>query len=290
MNHQKFKFKVKIKCAGQRLDVFLATQLPNCSRQVVIRQIKKGLVKISGRVILTPKTIVKPGQIIDVQLTKDVDKIVPESIKLDIVYQDKDIIVINKPAGMVMYPAGHHQHGTLANALKHRFKEFYLVHRLDKDTSGVVIIALKEKIKEFLSNLFAHREIKKTYIALLSGKLTPQMAYIDMPIKRDRGGRFKILAGGRSASSFWQVKKYLKNFTLVEVQPKTGRTHQIRVHFSAIGHPVIGDIIYGSREVNLSRHFLHAYKLEFTDWAGNKRCFTVPLPVDLNKFLNDIEK
>jgi len=290
MKYQKFKFKVKIKHIGQRLDVFLATQLLNCSRQIVIKQIKKGLVRIDGQVILTPKTIIKLDQIIDIKLPKDADKIVPESVKLDIIYQDKDIVVVNKPANMVMYPAGHHQQGTLANALKRKFKEFYLVHRLDKDTSGIIIVALKKRIKEFLSSLFAQRKITKTYLALLKGKLTPRMAYIDMPIKRNKAGKFKILAGGRSASSFWRVKKYLKKFTLVEVQPKTGRTHQIRIHFSAIGHPIIGDIVYGNREINLARHFLHAYKLEFIDWNGNKRCFTVPLPPDLNKFLNDVEK
>ena len=285
---KKFRFTVK-SGAGERLDAWLSQKIPQYSRSFLVKEIKAGRVWLGDR-SAQPKSIVKAGQSIVVELNIPKTEIVPEKIDLDIIYQDKDLVVVNKPAGLVVHPAGSYQTGTLANALKHRFNTFYLVHRLDKDTSGVLLVALNQATKNWLTKLFEKRQIKKTYLALLTGKITPKEAYLDLPIKRGSSGRFETLAGGKAAKSHYRVKEYLPGFSLVEVFPETGRTHQIRVHFRALRHPVAGDIMYGREERGLSRQFLHAYKIEFTDRLGKQRTFTVPLPKELNDFLKHLSR
>ncbi len=287
--NQKIKFIVDAKTNQKRLDIVVSSYLNKYSRAFIVTIIKKGLVKVNDKIITSSKKIVKTGQVITATLPHQSAALKAEAIALDIIYKDKDIIVINKPAGIVMHPAGKHKSGTIANALKHKFNNFYLVHRLDKNTSGVVIVARNEKIKKFLSKLFEERKITKKYIALLQGKITPKKAFIDVPIKRGRSGKFEVQSDGRQAKSFWQVKKYIKKLSLVEILPKTGRTHQIRVHFKALGHPVVGDEMYGTATKELNRHFLHAVSLEFTDWLGKKRHFVAPLSSDLKQYLNYVE-
>ncbi|MFH0912113.1 MAG: RluA family pseudouridine synthase [Patescibacteria group bacterium] len=284
-NIKKFRFTVKTSTANQRLDAWLAAKLPIYSRSFLVSQIKAGRVWVGGKVA-SPKQTIRLGQIITAAIIIPKTEIASEKIALDIIHQDKDLVVINKPAGLVMHPAGSHQSGTLANALKAKFSTFYLVHRLDKDTSGVVVVALNLATKNWLDKLFQSRRVKKTYWALLVGKITPQQAYLDFPIKRDsRSGKFAALSGGRSARSFYQVKEYIPGFSFVEVRPETGRTHQIRVHFSALKHPVAGDTMYGTSTRGLNRQFLHAYQVEFPDRQGKTRTFTTPLPKDLTDFL-----
>lgn len=287
--NKKIKFKVISDMNNKRLDVVLSNHLDQHSRVFISSVIKKGLVVVDDILVTSAKKIVKIDQVIKIDLPNQSSEIEAEAIDLDIIYQDKDIAVVNKPAGIVMHPAGRHKSGTLANALKHKFDKFYLVHRLDKNTSGVVIIARNEKVKQFLSKLFETRKITKKYIALLQGKIQPEKAFIDAPIKRGSSGKFEVKAGGRSAKSYWEVKKYIKKLSLVEILPKTGRTHQIRVHFKALGHPVVGDEMYGVVTENLKRHFLHAYSLEFIDWLGNKRYFVSPLSPDLKQYLKYVE-
>lgn len=287
---KKYKLKVTNGLADKRLDIVLAKLLPEFSRAFLAKQIESGLVKVNRRVITSVKTKVKVGEFIEAEIVAPSEEIIPQAIKLDIIYEDKDSVVINKPAGIVMHPAGKLKSDTLANALKYKYKEFYLVHRLDRDTSGLVLVAKTKKVKDFLSDLFAKRHVHKTYLALLKGKIAPSIACIDLPIKRIPGGKFTAKAGGRLAESCYKVKEYFKKYSLVEVSPKTGRTHQIRVHFSAIGHPVVGDKLYGTMEDNLTRQFLHAAKIEFKDWAGKMRNFSAPMPKDLMKFLNGCEK
>lgn len=283
---KRHKLKVAKKDADQRLDLFLASRLSDYSRQFLRNQIKLGHVIIDGKVNNKPKALVRIGQVVEAVLDSSTFKLIAQPIKLDIIYQDKELVVINKPAGIVMHPAGRHKQNTLANALKYKFKTFYLVHRLDKDTSGIVLVARNEKTKNFLSKLFEQRKIKKIYVALLKGKITPQKAHISLPIKRGyEGNKFEVLSGGRKAESYYQVKKYINSFSLVEIQLKTGRTHQIRVHFKALGYPVVGDKLYGTKDVALNRQFLHAHSIEFVDWLGNLRQFVAPLPKDLNNFL-----
>lgn len=285
---KKFRFTVKTG-AGERLDAWLAKKIPQYSRNFLAGQIKSGHIWIGEKKAL-PKSIVRAGQNIIAELQIPRVEITPEKIDLDIIYQDQDLVVVNKPAGMVVHPAGSHQTGTLANALKHRFPTFYLVHRLDKDTSGVLVVALNQITKNWLSKLFEERKIKKTYLALLTGKITPSKAYLDLPIKRGRSGKFEALAGGRAAKSFYRVKEYLPGYSLVEVYPTTGRTHQIRVHFKALRHPVAGDTMYGKVERGLARQFLHAHKIEFKDRQGKLRSFLAPLPKDLTDFLKYAKK
>jgi len=285
---RKFRFTVK-SGAGERLDAWLAKKIPQYSRSFLVGQIKSGRVWIGGR-RAQPKSIVQPGQSIIVELAIPSMDIVPEKIDLDIIYQDKNLLVINKPAGLVVHPAGSYTKGTLANALKARFAKFYFVHRLDKDTSGVMLVALNQTTKNWLSRLFEERKIKKTYLALLTGKVIPKEAYLDLPIKRGKSGKFEASSGGRAARSFYRVKEYLPGFSLVEVFPETGRTHQIRVHFKSLRHPVAGDTIYGREERGLSRQFLHAHKIEFRDWQGKPRSFAAPLPKELTDFLKYAKK
>lgn len=286
---KKYKLKVIKKNADQRLDLFLVSCLPDYSRQFLRDQIKMGHVTIDGRVSNKPKVLVRIGQIIEAVLDNPTTKLIAQPIKLDVIYKDKDLVVVNKPAGMVMHPAGQHKQDTLANALRHKFKTFYLVHRLDKDTSGVVLVARNEKTKNFLSKLFEKRNIKKIYVALLKGKITPKKAHINMPIKRGyHGNKFEVLSGGRQAESYYQVQEYINNFSLIEIQLKTGRTHQIRVHFKALGYPVVGDKLYGIEDPILSRQFLHAHSIEFVDWLGHLRQFSAPLPKDLSNFLKHV--
>ncbi|MBU1092814.1 RluA family pseudouridine synthase [Patescibacteria group bacterium] len=285
---KKFRFKVKADEAGERLDTWLTKKITGFSRNIIVRAIKSNQAWLNNK-LAQPKTLIKAGQMATITINLDSSDIIPEPMALDIIYQDKHLAVINKPAGIVMHPAGSHKSGTLANALKAKFDDFYLVHRLDKDTSGVVLIALDQPMKDYLSKLFQDRKVKKTYLALVTGKVIPQEAYLNFPIKRGKSGKFESLLEGRPAKSHYQVKAYLSGYTLVEVHPETGRTHQIRVHFKTIRHPVAGDVMYGVALPSLSRQFLHAYKIEFDDKTGHHHSYTTPLPKELNDFLQKLK-
>jgi len=284
------KIIVKKIDSGKRLDLVLTKHIPAYSRQVLASAIKQKLVKVDGELVASPSKKVMYRQIIEITLPK-VHTGVKASplIKLNIIFEDKNFIVINKPAGLVMHPAGKHQLDTLTNALKAKIKNFYLVHRLDKDTSGLVIVAKTIKARDFFVNLFKNRQIQKTYTALVKGKLTPSVGSIDAPIKRQKTGKFGVQSGGRVAKTYWKVKKYLKGCTLVEAKPATGRTHQIRVHFKALGHPIVGDEFYNGKMGKLGRQFLHASSIEFIDWGGQTRQFTAPLPSDLSDYLKHVK-
>lgn len=267
-----------------RLDAFLVKRQPARSRNQWSVAIKAKQVLVDGK-IAKAKLLLKRGQRVGVTIVAKTATAKPK-LKLSIIHQDKNLIVLNKPAGLVMHPAGRHHSGTLLDILEATFSEAYLIHRLDKDTSGVVLVARNLKTKEFLSQLFAKHLVKKTYLALLVGKITPVRAYLDLPIKRGRNGKFEVGAKGRTAKSFYQAIEYLSGFSLVEVCPESGRTHQIRVHLKALGYPVAGDEMYGQKTAGLSRQFLHAAKIEFVDKNGKPKSFTAPLPADLTNFLN----
>lgn len=288
MAGHKLSYKVLPNEAGMRLDAFLVKRYPARSRNQWSMAIRSGQVLIDGDQAKA-RHLLKRGQrvIVDIPAVRTSPNL---EIKLPIIYQDKNMLVINKPARLVMHPAGRHSSGTLLDLVEAKFPESYLVHRLDKDTSGLVLVARNSKSKEYLSSAFAKRLIKKTYLALLEGKLTPKEAYLDLPIKRGRSGKFEVMAKGRSAKSFYKVLEYLPGYSLVEVRPESGRTHQIRVHFKALKHPVVGDEMYGKKVVGLSRQFLHAAKIEFVDEAGKTRQFVAPLPNDLKIFLDELRK
>ena len=236
----------------------------------------------------------------------------PEDIPLDIVYEDDQVIVVNKPAGLVVHPAAGVYSGTLANALAFHFQQLSnagsirpgIVHRLDKDTSGLLVVAKTEAGHENLADQFRAREVYKSYVALVYGVVKEESGRIEQPIARDPRNRTRmaVIAGGRGALSFFKVRRRYDSFTLVDVELKTGRTHQIRVHLSWLKHPVVADELYsGGRENNLdvrlralirklNRQFLHAEQLGFRHpETGEQMRFTAPLPADLAHLLDKLE-
>jgi 23S rRNA pseudouridine1911/1915/1917 synthase len=297
---------------GIRLDHFLTTSMPDQSRSSVQRLIKEGRVTGPGG-SLRPSTAVRAGQVFDVEIEAPVAPIAePEEIPLRIVYEDRQLVVLDKPAGMVVHPGAGHSGGTLVNALLHHVKDLSgiggelrpgIVHRLDRGTSGLMVIAKSDAAHQELSRQFSDREVEKEYVALVWGVVQAGRR-IDAPIGRDPGDRQKMSTRARRARSAvtrvtWA--RHYKGVSLLKVAIATGRTHQIRVHLSAIGHPIVGDPTYGGvhrrtashlRAVQrLERPFLHSAHLAFTHPGDGRRVeFDSPLPLELQAVLDDIEE
>lgn len=298
-----------------RLDVFLASVLPSISRSYVQRLIKDGRVTVGGKPVKA-NLPVKTGQQVDVDVPEPVATAVqPEALPLPILYEDRDVVVLDKPAGMVVHPAAGHSGGTLVNALLHHVDDLSgiggekrpgIVHRLDRGTSGLMVVAKNDAAHEELSRQFRDREVEKEYIALVWGEVMAGRR-IDAPIGRDASNRKKMSAAPpnrvrRSREAVTRVvsaEHFGRTLTLVHVAIHTGRTHQIRVHLSAIGHPVVGDPLYGGvhRRVpgdlravtHLERPFLHAARLAFKHPSDGRRMeFTTDLPDDLARVLDEI--
>jgi 23S rRNA pseudouridine1911/1915/1917 synthase len=283
--------------AGERLDRLLSRRFDDVSRARIQRLILNGSVQVDGRTIVEPSFRVKPASEIRISLPQPSDpKPHGEAISLSIVYEDPHLIVIDKPAGLVVHPAPGHHSGTLVNALIAHCGDSLsgiggvrrpgIVHRLDKDTSGLMIVARNERAHRALSAAVKHREVVREYTALVEGRLGSRTGTIDAPLGRHRRQRTKRAVkgtGSRVARTHFEVIEPLPADTLVHAFLETGRTHQIRVHFAAIGHPVVGDPEYGaSGRHGLERQFLHAYRLEFTHPRTEKRLeFTSELPADL---------
>lgn len=286
---------------GTRLDKFLAENLPEMSRAMLQRLIEDGQVLVDG-VQRKSKFRMTPGQVVTVDIPPaEEDEIQPDPIPLDIVYEDADVIVINKPAGMVVHPAPGHPRGTLANALVAHVPEIAvggshrpgIVHRLDKDTSGLIVAAKTDRGKLALVNQWANRSVDKTYITLVSGSPEEDEATIDAPIMRDPQNRQRMAVhrNGRDAVSHFRVLERFKDATLLEVSIETGRTHQIRVHLAFAGLPVIGDPVYGrpnSEPVDVERQLLHASKLGFDLPDSRRVTFGSPLPPDFESALQEL--
>lgn len=297
--------------SGKRLDVFLAEKIDGWSRVRLKRLIDDGDILVNERETKASYKI-RAGDTVEVELTElPITRFEPEDIPLDIVYEDDFLAVINKPAGMVVHPGAGVTSGTLANAIAYRFSlvthhsslttRIGIVHRLDKDTSGLIVVAKDEQTAEELSRQFHDREVEKSYIALVHGSPDNNSGKIDSPIARDRWHRTKmtVAANGRNALTLWKVRQRFEKFTLLDVDIKTGRTHQIRVHLASINHPVVGDAIYNEGRDNtvadvkikkaiagLNRFFLHAERLAFTQPRTKERLeFTQPLPNELTEFL-----
>lgn len=303
-------FQVTAEHDGLRLDHFLVALLPECSRSQIQRWIKDGAVR-AGQRDLRPKTIVHAGDTV----TVDVPAPVPaqpcaEPVPLDVLYEDPDLIVVNKPSGMVVHPGAGHARGTLVNALLHHARDLSgvggaqrpgIVHRLDRGTSGVLVVAKHDAAHTELSRQFSDREVEKEYIALVWG-LVHAGRRIDAPIGRDPAHRQKMSTRARRArTAVTRVvqARHLRGVTLVHVAIMTGRTHQIRVHLSAISHPIVGDAVYGGVRRHLPAHlravgrlerpFLHAARLAFTHPLDGRRMeFTSHLPHDLQSVLDEI--
>src|SRR6267378_4066262 len=301
---------------GVRLDRFLVSVLPEHSRSQIQRLIKDGHVLVAGREARSNQPV-KTGQDITVDVPAPVDPAPqPEALPLPILYQDSDLIVIDKPAGMVVHPAAGHASGTLVNALLHHVDDLSgiggekrpgIVHRLDRGTSGLMVVAKHDAAHEELSRQFADREVEKEYFALVWGEVMAGRR-IDAPIGRDPSNRKKMSSEStrvrRSRAAVTRIVRaeHLgRMLTLAQVAIHTGRTHQIRVHLSAIGHPIVGDALYGGvhRRVpgdlravtHLDRPFLHAARLVFTHPAENRRMeFTSELPADLQRVLDELRQ
>src|SRR5688572_25396332 len=297
---------------GKRVDAFLAEQIEGWSRARLQRLIEGGDVLVNAKAA-KPSYKLHDGDEIDVDLVEaPVERFEPEDIPLDIVYEDEFLAVINKPAGMVVHPGAGVSSGTLANAIAWHFKadttshlggsdRVGIVHRLDKDTSGLILVAKDEKTHEALAEQFRTRTVEKSYIALVHGSPRENKGTIDRPIARDRWHRTKmtVAANGREALSIWKVRQRFEKFTLLDVEIKTGRTHQIRVHLASRNHPVVGDATYNEGRDNtiadneikkaiqkLGRQFLHAERLSFTHPQTRVRlAFESPLPEQLDTFL-----
>jgi 23S rRNA pseudouridine1911/1915/1917 synthase len=297
-----------------RLDAYLAAHIDGWSRSRLQRLIDEEDVLVNGHTVKASYKVSANDEI-EVELTPPaVSNFTPENIPLDIVFEDDDLIVINKPAGLVVHPAAGIQSGTLANALAYHFQQLStragairpgIVHRLDKDTSGLLVAAKTESSHEHLADQFRAREVFKSYVALVYGVVKQQEGRIEQPIARDPRNRTRmaIVAGGRGALSLYKVRRSYGSFTLLDVEIKTGRTHQIRVHLSWLKHPVVGDELYaGGRDNNLqdvrlraqirklNRQFLHAEQLKFAHpKTGAKMEFVAALPTELLGLLEQLE-
>jgi 23S rRNA pseudouridine1911/1915/1917 synthase len=298
--------------AGVRLDKYLADAVPGLSRSQAQRLIADGHVQVEGRQARA-NLAVKADDRIGVELPElQPASAQPEDIPIPVLYEDTDIVVVDKPAGMVVHPAAGHGSGTLVNALLHHVDDLSgiggelrpgIVHRLDKGTSGVMVVAKHDAAHEALAGQFHDRQVDKEYIALVWGVVQAGRR-IDLPIGRDPKDRQKMSARARRArSAVTRITRaeHLRGVTLCQVAIHTGRTHQIRVHLSAIGHPIVGDATYGGVKarvaqdlrpvLHLERPFLHAARLEFAHPAdGRPLSFEAPLPADLQRVLDDLRE
>lgn len=299
---------------GVRLDAYLASQIEGWSRARLQHLIADQDVLVNGKPS-KPSYKLRTRDEIELELVAPpATKFAPENIPLEIIYEDEALIVVNKPAGLVVHPASGVQSGTLANALAFHFDQLSqnageirpgIVHRIDKDTSGLLAVAKTEVAHERLADQFRERSVFKSYLALVHGSVEMDTGRIEQPLARDPRNRTRmaIVRGGRSAISMYKVRRRYDRFTLLAVEIKTGRTHQIRVHLASIKHPVVGDELYGGGRDNtvrdpklraevrkLGRHFLHAAELGLKHpLTGAALRFEAPLPADLQRFLDVLE-
>jgi 23S rRNA pseudouridine1911/1915/1917 synthase len=306
------KFVVPAEQAGARLDRFLASQLSELSRTHIQSLMQEGRILVDGSA-MKPSHRVELGATVVVEIPAPPEPgVAPEDLPLDILYEDADLAVVNKPAGMIVHPGAGAESGTLVAAILNRYGAGGLstiggpmrpgiVHRLDKGTSGALVIARTDAAHRNLVEEFRTREVEKTYIALLHGKVKGESGRVELPVSRDLRRRSRMTARrreGREARTDWRVRLRLDAFTLVEAGLHTGRTHQIRVHFSALGFPVVGDTLYGAPRQErvagepfppLERNFLHAARIAFAHPRSGARLeIRAPLPQELANYLHDL--
>ena len=306
--HEILTFRVDPESAGTRLDTYLASKINDWSRARLQRLIDDEDVLVNSKPAKSSYKLRADDEVELELIAASTSSFTPEDIPLDIIYEDDSLAVVNKPAGLVVHPAAGMYSGTLANGLAFHFQQLPstggavrpgIVHRLDRDTSGLLVVAKTPSALENLADQFRERTVFKSYVALVHGRVKPDTGKIDQPIARDPSNRTRmaVVKGGRSAISIFRVRGRYDRFTLLDVELKTGRTHQIRVHLSWLKHPVVGDETYGggrdnsvqesrlrARIRNLGRHFLHAEKLEFAHPVkGTPMQFTAPLPEELER-------
>ncbi len=319
VNHR--EFVASSADSGERLDRFLAGHCPELSRTRVQELIESGQVRVDGKAASKGSARLRGGERIAVEITQRPPMAAQaESIPLEVLYEDEDVVAINKPAGMTVHAGAGNTSGTLVNALLGRGQALSkggdalrpgIVHRLDKETSGIILVAKNDAAHAKLGEAFRQRAVKKTYIALVQGVLKEKNGRIELAIGRDpihrtrmavarKSGRGAAITNLREARTDWRVLAALDSTTLVEVQLHTGRTHQIRVHFSALKHPVVGDTLYGAAAnlrvekttlPSLGRNFLHAARLGFPQpRTGAWMEIRAPLPADLREYLEKLAR
>ncbi len=293
--------------AGDRLDVFLTSRLPEFSRSRIQGLIKDGFVKVEAETVTKAGRTMESGEQIEIRIPPPVPSgLVAENIPLDIIFENQDLVVVNKPAGMVVHPSPGHDQGTLVHAALGHIPELEgiggeerpgIVHRLDKDTSGLIIIAKNDHAHHWLQEQFKSRKVEKIYLALVDGRPPTPAGRVEAPIGRNTTHR-KLMAvvpleKGRQAVTEYRTLESFPDHTFLEVHPLTGRTHQIRVHLAFLKCPVVADMVYGKHKPSLAmdRHFLHAYKLKIVlPDEKDARVFEAPLPADLQNMLDNLRK
>jgi len=284
--------------SGSRLDKYVGEKCPELSRTHAQKLIADGYITVNARVVKASLKLNIGDKVNVVIPPPPPSSLSPEAIPLTIIYEDSNLLVIDKQAGLTIHPAPGHPSHTLVNAILSHFPDLPgdslrpgIVHRLDKDTSGLMVVAKNRVAQASLSEQFKARSVEKGYQVLVQGHLTPEQGIIEAPIGRDPRNRKRmaVVTKGREARTEYRVIRYIGDYTLLEVMPETGRTHQIRVHLSAIGYPVVGDSVYGVKSAHLSRQFVHASRLGFKlPSTGEHVEFTSNLPPDLTQALKDI--
>lgn len=302
-----FRFTVPCACADQRLDQFLAGQLPQHSRAFVTKLIRSGSVQVNGTAA-KPSARLRPADTVCGRLPEPQPvALAPEPIDISILYEDTDLVVISKPPGLVVHPAPGHASGTLVNALLHHCPDLGpiageirpgIVHRLDKDTSGVLVAAKSAPALDHLARQFKDRSVEKIYLALVQGRPKTNAGEVTLPIGRHPVDRKKMSVRSRRsrpATTVWQVRTPYLGCCLLQVRLMTGRTHQIRVHCAAMGHPILGDRVYGGptqlalgeSQLPVGRQMLHAWRLTIQHPVRRERMtFEAPLPPDMADLIN----
>jgi 23S rRNA pseudouridine1911/1915/1917 synthase len=299
--------------SGKRLDLLVASRISGCSRSVAASLIRNGKIRVQGDAKKPGYRTKKGDEICGTIPSPEPVLFKPEPIPIDILYQDDDIIVVNKPPGIVVHPAPGHYSGTLVNALLYHCPEIEgiggeirpgIVHRLDKNTSGVLVVAKNDRAHHYLALQFKLRRVNKEYLALVHGKMESDSGTILLPIGRHPVDRKKMSTRSRksrAAETTWKIKERFDRATLVELNLQTGRTHQIRVHFAAINHPIVGDPVYGGRKagkkveygkdlfISVPRQMLHARRLGFTHPVTQENLsFEAPIPPDIENVLKKL--
>ena len=301
----KAEYIINDEFVGLRIDKAISEKDKDLSRVAIQRMIDNENIKVNGKKVKSSYKLNKEDKVtIEKEEIKDVE-IKAEDIPLDIIYEDNDIIVINKAKGMVVHPGNGNVDGTLVNAIMNICKDSLsgiggeirpgIVHRIDKDTTGLLIVAKNDKAHINVSNQIKNHEVVKTYIALVRGVIKNNEGTIDMPIARSTSDRTKMAVSknGKNAVTHFKVLKRFKEYTLLEINIETGRTHQIRVHMSQIGYPVVGDYIYsnGRNPFGVQGQMLHSQRLEFVHPTTNKKMIVeAPLPEEFERVLELLEK
>lgn len=293
---------------GKRIDSFLNEVIEDATRSYIQKIIDGGYVEITGKKTTKSGNKLKGTETIVVNLPEDETlDLIPEDIPLEIIYEDSDIVIINKAPNMVVHPAHGNYNGTLVNALLYHIKDLStingvirpgIVHRLDKDTSGVIVVAKHDEAHTTLSDMFKEKSLEKTYVCIAKGIFKEKSGRIETLIGRDPRDRKKmavVTENGKNAISNYEVLDESKNYSLVKVRIETGRTHQIRVHMKSLNHPILGDSTYGNSTDGIDRQMLHAYRLKFTHPISKKEMVVIaPIPEDFKRALKfaglDIEK